>query len=131
MVVTSSLTWSSSVRDSLASAQPELKRRRIDNVVILERASEVGGVWRDNTYPGCRCDIPSSLYSFSFMPKPDWSDRFATQPEIKQYLVDCVRRLGIESKIRFDADVASATWDGESSGGSSRFATDERLLHGC
>lgn len=95
-------------------AAAELKRRRIDNVVILERASEVGGVWRDNTYPGCRCDIPSSLYSFSFMPKPDWSDRFATQPEIKQYLVDCVRRLGIESKIRFDADVASATWDGES-----------------
>ncbi|HVD58649.1 MAG TPA: NAD(P)-binding protein, partial [Thermoleophilaceae bacterium] len=56
--------------------------------VLLERASELGGTWRDNTYPGCRCDVPSHLYSFSFAPNPSWSSTFSPQPEILDYLRD-------------------------------------------
>lgn len=92
-------------------AAAELRRRGITNFTILERADEVGGVWRDNTYPGCQCDVPSSLYSFSFLPKHDWSDRFATQPEIQQYLRDAVRHLDLESKIEFGRDVSQVKWD--------------------
>ena len=58
----------------------------IDDFVILERAGELGGTWRDNTYPGCACDVPSQLYSFSFAQNPDWSRTFGRQPEILQYL---------------------------------------------
>lgn len=91
-------------------AAAELKRRGIEDFLILERADDVGGVWRDNTYPGCQCDVPSSLYSFSFLPKPDWSDRFASQPEIQEYLRAAVREVGIESKIQFKRDVAKIQW---------------------
>ena len=61
--------------------------------VLLERAGEVGGTWRDNTYPGCRCDVPSHLYSFSFAPNPNWSSTFSPQPEILAYLRDVRRPL--------------------------------------
>ena len=61
--------------------------------VLLERADEVGGTWRDNTYPGCRCDVPSHLYSFSFAPNPDWSSTFSPQPEILDYLRGVRRAL--------------------------------------
>src|SRR5271166_3729190 len=63
--------------------------------VILEKASEVGGTWRENTYPGCACDIRSLLYSFSFEPKWDWSRQFPKQPEILDYLRQCVRKYGL------------------------------------
>ena len=58
-----------------------LKQAGREDFTILERARDVGGTWRDNTYPGCRCDIPSHLYSFSFAPNPDWSETYARQPE--------------------------------------------------
>ncbi len=95
-------------------AAAELLRRGIDDFVILERAADVGGVWRDNTYPGCRCDVPSSLYSFSFLSKSDWSDRFAGQPEIQAYLKKSVRDLGLDSHLRLNCDVAQATWESAS-----------------
>ncbi len=63
--------------------------------VLLERASELGGTWRDNTYPGCRCDVPSHLYSFSFAPNPNWSSTFSPQPEILEYLRDVAQRFGV------------------------------------
>ncbi|MFA7264953.1 MAG: NAD(P)/FAD-dependent oxidoreductase [Candidatus Nanopelagicales bacterium] len=91
-------------------AAAELQRRGVTNFTIVERADAVGGVWRDNTYPGCQCDVPSSLYSFSFLPKTDWSDRFATQPEIQEYLQSAVGHLGLESKIEFGREVAQLTW---------------------
>ena len=72
-----------------------LKQAGYDDFVVLERADDVGGTWRDNTYPGCRCDVPSHLYSFSFAPNPDWSSTFSPQPEIEDYLrkvTDRVRR---------------------------------------
>jgi cation diffusion facilitator CzcD-associated flavoprotein CzcO len=81
------------------------------DVLALERASEVGGTWRDNTYPGCACDIPSHLYSLSFAPNPNWSRAFSPQPEIQQYLRDVARDHGLLPGIRFGEEVLHATWD--------------------
>jgi cation diffusion facilitator CzcD-associated flavoprotein CzcO len=79
--------------------------------VLLERAGEVGGTWRDNTYPGCRCDVPSHLYSFSFAPNPNWSSTFSPQPEILAYLRDVAARFGVVGHIRFETELQSAGWD--------------------
>lgn len=89
----------------------QLQRDGINNFVIYERGDDVGGVWRDNTYPGCRCDIPSSLYSFSFLPKPDWADRFATQAEILAYLREAVDVLGIGPAIKLGLAVDRVVWN--------------------
>jgi cation diffusion facilitator CzcD-associated flavoprotein CzcO len=83
--------------------------------VLLERADDLGGTWRDNTYPGCRCDVPSHLYSFSFAPNPNWSSTFSSQPEILDYLRDVARRFGVIERVRFDCELESAEWDGERS----------------
>ena len=64
---------------------------------MLERADEVGGTWRDNTYPGCACDVPSALYSFSFAPNPDWGRLYAGQPEIRAYARAVAREHGVTS----------------------------------
>lgn len=80
-------------------------------IAIFEKAGSLGGVWRDNTYPGAACDAPSHLYSYSFAPKPDWSRRFAEQPEILAYLEDCADRYGITPLIRFGTEVTGATFD--------------------
>src|SRR5579862_3072471 len=78
-----------------------LKQEGMHDFVVLERANEVGGTWRDNTYPGCACDVPSNLYSFSFAPNPDWTRAFSPQPEIFEYLKACASRYGITPHIRF------------------------------
>ena len=65
-----------------------LKQAGIDDFVVLDRAEDLGGTWRDNSYPGLTCDIPSHLYSFSFEPKATWSKLFSPQPEILDYLKD-------------------------------------------
>ena len=72
-----------------------LRREGIEDFVVLERADEVGGTWRDNTYPGCQCDIPSALYSFSFAPNPDWSRFYPLQSEIRDYLQRCANDFGV------------------------------------
>ncbi|GAB3932082.1 NAD(P)/FAD-dependent oxidoreductase [Kribbella albertanoniae] len=91
-----------------------LKQAGYDDFVVLERANDVGGTWRDNTYPGCRCDVPSHLYSFSFAPNPEWSSTFSPQPEIEQYLRDVTDRYDVRRHIRFGHTVESANWeDGE------------------
>ncbi len=82
-----------------------------DELILLERRSDVGGTWHDNSYPGCRCDVPSNLYSFSFAPNPHWSETFAGQPEIERYLHDIVRRHGIIDKVAFDTTLEHAAWD--------------------
>ena len=79
--------------------------------VLLEKASELGGVWRENSYPDCACDVPSSFYSFSFAPKPDWSHVFAHQPEIKRYAADTARAFGVSDAIRFGHEMLEARWD--------------------
>lgn len=88
-----------------------LQQEGIDDVVLLERAGEVGGTWRDNRYPGCQCDVPSNLYSFSFAPNPDWSRTFAPAPEIWRYLRHCVERYDLRPKIRLHAELTGAAWD--------------------
>jgi cation diffusion facilitator CzcD-associated flavoprotein CzcO len=88
-----------------------LRRAGIDDVVVFERASEPGGTWRDNTYPGCACDVPSFLYSFSFAPNPEWSRLYAEQPEIRAYTLDVARRHRVLELLRTDTDVLDASWD--------------------
>ncbi|HEU5108211.1 MAG TPA: NAD(P)/FAD-dependent oxidoreductase, partial [Micromonosporaceae bacterium] len=88
-----------------------LGRAGIDDYVVLERADDVGGTWRDNSYPGCACDVPSHLYSFSFAPNPDWSRTFSPRAEIWAYLRRCADRFGVTPKIRFGADVRAVTWE--------------------
>ena len=88
-----------------------LKRAGIDDFIILERAADLGGTWRDNSYPGCACDVESHLYSFSFALNPDWSRKFAPQAEIQEYLQRCAERFGIIPHIRFGYEVTGARWD--------------------
>lgn len=88
-----------------------LKHSGTDDFVVLERAGDVGGAWRDNTYPGCACDVPSTLYSFSFAPKPDWTSTFSPQREIHGYLQDCARRFGLDEHLRLNHEVRQASWD--------------------
>lgn len=89
----------------------ELRRHGIDDFVLFERAHEVGGTWRDNTYPGCACDIRSDLYSFSFAPNPEWRHRYARQPEIQEYLRRTADQFGVTPHIRFGHGVEDASWD--------------------
>jgi cation diffusion facilitator CzcD-associated flavoprotein CzcO len=103
-----------------------LKRDGIDDFVVLERNEGVGGTWWDNTYPGCQCDVPSHLYSFSFAPNPDWSRTYSLQPEIRDYLRDCAERFGITRQIRFGCELRSASWDEE--GGVWRLETSDGEL---
>jgi cation diffusion facilitator CzcD-associated flavoprotein CzcO len=88
-----------------------LKQAGIDDFVILERADRVGGVWRDNTYPGVACDIPAHLYSYSFEPNPNWSRLFAPQAEILAYLEHCADKYDVRKHIRFGAGVNAASFD--------------------
>ena len=89
----------------------KLKQAGIEDFIVLERDSEVGGTWWANTYPGCQCDIPSHLYSFSFAPNPRWSRTYSMQPEILAYLRDVCGEHDIYPHIRFEHEVASAAWD--------------------
>src|ERR1700749_4658072 len=82
-----------------------------DDFLVVERGSEVGGTWRDNTYPGAACDVPSHLYSYSFELNPDWSRSFSPQPEIQQYLRATAAKYGTLDKHLFDPDVTRAAWD--------------------
>ncbi len=79
--------------------------------LVVERAADVGGTWRDNTYPGAACDVPSQLYSFSFARNPDWSRSFSPQPEIQAYLQRVARESGVLDRFRFGTDVHDARWD--------------------
>lgn len=81
--------------------------------VVLERAGDVGGTWRDNAYPGCACDVESHLYSFSFAPNPGWSRRYAPQPEILAYLRACAERFAVLPHVRFGHEVCGAAWDAQ------------------
>jgi cation diffusion facilitator CzcD-associated flavoprotein CzcO len=94
-----------------------LRQGGIDDLVILERAGDVGGTWRDNTYPGCACDVESHLYSLSFALEPGWTSRFSRQPEIWRYLQRCAREFDLLPLIRFHHEVRSAEWDASASAG--------------
>jgi cation diffusion facilitator CzcD-associated flavoprotein CzcO len=90
-----------------------LKQAGIEDFVVLERADDIGGTWRDNTYPGCQCDVPSHLYSFSFLPNSEWSRTFSRQPEIWAYLRRCADDFHVTPHIRFAHELIEAAWDDE------------------
>ena len=89
----------------------ELMRAGRTDFVVLERDGDVGGTWHENTYPGCQCDVPSNLYSFSFAPNPDWSQTFALQPEIGAYLKQVADDFGVRPHVRTGTAVTDAAWD--------------------
>lgn len=97
----------------IAAAAKVLAEDPNADVLVIERAEEVGGTWRDNTYPGCACDVPTSLYSFSFAPSPDWTHTFARQPELFEYLRGVVDSLGLREKIVTNCELENATWNDE------------------
>ncbi|MEV6808373.1 NAD(P)/FAD-dependent oxidoreductase [Streptomyces sp. NPDC051132] len=92
-------------------AAVRLRREGITDFVVLERAGSVGGTWRDNSYPGCACDVPSHLYSFSFAPNPDWPRTFSGQRHIRAYLEHVTDLFGLRPHLRLDSEVTLMTWD--------------------
>ncbi|MFF3768045.1 flavin-containing monooxygenase [Streptomyces sp. NPDC001922] len=94
-------------------AAVRLRRAGITDFTVLERAGAVGGTWRDNTYPGCACDVPSHLYSFSFAPDPQWPRSFSGQPHIRAYLERVADTFGLRPHLRFDSEVLAMRWDGD------------------
>ncbi|MFI5727387.1 flavin-containing monooxygenase [Streptomyces cyaneofuscatus] len=94
-------------------AAVRLRREGITDFVVLERAGSVGGTWRDNSYPGCACDVPSHLYSFSFAPNPDWPRTFSGQEHIRAYLERVADTFGLRPHIRLNHEVKLMSWDKE------------------
>jgi cation diffusion facilitator CzcD-associated flavoprotein CzcO len=91
----------------------QLKKAGYHDFVVLEKDDDLGGTWRDNRYPGCACDVPSHMYSFSFELNADWSRMFSPQPEIWDYLRHCVDKYGIGPHIRYGSAVEALEWDDE------------------
>ncbi len=89
----------------------QLKLAGVDSFTVFEKAHDIGGTWRDNLYPGCACDVPSHLYSYSFEPNPNWSRMFAPQGEIWAYLRRCADKYGVLPHMRFGMEIAAARYD--------------------
>lgn len=89
----------------------KLRQAGMNDFVILEKADDVGGTWRENQYPGCACDVPSHLYSFSFEPKADWTRAFSPQGEIWEYLRHCAEKYGLGAFIKYGREVTHAQFD--------------------
>ncbi len=87
-----------------------LSRAGFNNHVLLEKAPSLGGTWRENTYPGCACDVPSALYSFSYAPYPNWDRVFARQPQIRRYLQQVADTYGVTPRIRLGCELVHARW---------------------
>jgi len=121
------------------AAGMQLLRAGVSSFSILEQSDGVGGTWRDNTYPGSACDVPSHLYSFSFFPKSDWSRRFAEQPEILAYAQACAADFGLERHLRTGTTVERAEFDegdgrwhlAVSSDGRSESLTADAVIFAC
>ncbi|WP_172384314.1 NAD(P)/FAD-dependent oxidoreductase [Streptomyces sp. MNP-20] len=88
-----------------------LTRAGVTSFTVYEKADDLGGVWRDNTYPGAGCDIPSQLYSYSFAPREDWSRAYPGQAELLRYLHDCADAHGLRPRIRFGTEIVAASYD--------------------
>ena len=89
----------------------QLRKRGRDDFLILEKSHDIGGTWRDNTYPGCGCDVPTAIYSYSFEQNPYWSKMWASQPEIQAYLQRITDKYDLRRKVAFDAELVEAHWD--------------------
>ncbi|WP_020525051.1 flavin-containing monooxygenase [Catelliglobosispora koreensis] len=88
-----------------------LRQKGFTDFLVFEKADEIGGTWRDNTYPGCACDVPSHLYSFSFALNPNWSDTFSGQQEIWDYLLKTADHQGVRPHVRCGHAITNAAWD--------------------
>jgi cation diffusion facilitator CzcD-associated flavoprotein CzcO len=104
-----------------------LRKAGIESFTLYERAADVGGVWRDNRYPGAACDVPSRFYSFSFEPDYPWSEAYGRQPEIWDYIKRCVARHGLAPKIRFGVNVLNADFDADARKWRLHTASGERI----
>ena len=91
----------------------ELKKRGFDDIVMFEKADDVGGVWRENTYPGAACDVPSPFYSYSFERNPRWPHRFSRQPAILDYMRHVADKYDVRRHIRFETEVTAASYDAD------------------
>jgi cation diffusion facilitator CzcD-associated flavoprotein CzcO len=89
----------------------QLIKAGVESFTIFERADEIGGTWRDNTYPGAACDVPSHVYSLSFEQNPNWSQRYATSGEIQEYLLDVVAKWNLRQYMRLDTEIVEARFD--------------------
>ncbi|MDT7736686.1 MAG: hypothetical protein QOK09_55, partial [Mycobacterium sp.] len=89
----------------------KLAQADVDDIVILERSDRVGGTWRDTSYPGASCDIPSLLYSFSFVKNPTWSRTYSPAEEIRRHIDDMATRFDIRRHIRFGQEVTGLSFD--------------------
>ena len=89
----------------------QLKKIGFHNFKIIEKANEVGGTWRDNSYPGAACDVKSNLYSFSFEPNPSWGRQFSPQPEILAYIKHCVKKYDLDEHIIFNWELKSSKYN--------------------
>ena len=89
----------------------KLREAGLDDLVIYEKAERVGGTWRENTYPGVGCDVPSHLYSYSFAPNPDWSHRFSPGDEIQAYFERVARENGVEERVRFGEEITQLAFE--------------------
>lgn len=93
------------------AAAYQMNKAGYHDYIVLEKASRVGGTWRDNNYPGCGCDVPSAVYSFSFSPSHKWSHLFAKQPEILNYLEEVAAKFDLNKNTEFNNELISAKWD--------------------
>ena len=93
----------------------KLREKGIDNFLILEKSHDIGGTWRDNSYPGCACDVQSHMYSYSFAPNSNWSKRYAPWNEIQKYLLSTTAQYGIRKFCEFNQEVNASVFN-ESTG---------------
>src|SRR3954447_8961199 len=93
----------------------KLREAGVEDFVVVERGAKVGGTWWFNTYPGCGCDVPSHLYSFSFAPNADWTRTYSKQGEIEAYLQRVAEDFGVLPNIRLTTTVTGAEWDDDES----------------
>src|SRR5262245_21756474 len=89
----------------------ELLGRGVRDFVVLEKGRQLGGTWRENTYPGCACDVPSLLYSYSYERKSNWTRVVGRQPQVQSYLLDVAERRGVMPYVELGTEVRSSRWD--------------------
>ena len=107
----------------------QLRRAGLDDFVVYEKASDVGGTWLVNTYPGLHCDVPSHLYSYTFEPNPDWSKVHASRAEIQAYVRACAEKYDLIGRTRFDTTLDQARYDAAEGAWTVESATGERASH--
>ena len=106
----------------------ELKKRGFDDIVVFEKSDDVGGVWRENTYPGAACDVPSPFYSYSFEPNPRWPHRFSRQPAILDYMRHVADKYDVRRHVRFGTEVTAATYDADAGRWTVELSTGDRVV---